>query len=88
MRQEERPAARGAERPHAAQDRLAAGLAHEDAKSTSGAPQVVTTPIFADMRHSETMRPPSGGSLKATSVAQTRSSQPFSMAGRPYHQVG
>ena len=34
------------------------------------------------------MRPPSGGMRNATSVAHARSSQPFNMAGKPYHQVG
>ena len=45
-------------------------------------------PIFLICVISEMIRPPSAGSAKATSVAQTRSNQPFSMAGSPYHQVG
>ena len=52
-----------------------------------GAPQVVTTAIFRMCPISGVIRPPES-SAKATSLAQTRSSQPFSIAGNPYHQVG
>ena len=87
MRDVERAGCRGAECAHAAQDGLAAGLAHQEGNP----PGRAASGDDADLvmcGTSETMRPPSGGSLKATSVAQTRSSQPFSMAGMPYHQVG
>ena len=52
-----------------------------------GAPQVVTMPILPICVISGVILPPSA-SANATSFAQTRSNQPFSMAGRPYHQVG
>ncbi len=46
------------------------------------------TPTLVTWVISDMIRPLPGGSLKATSVAHTRSSQPFSIAGSPYHQVG
>ncbi len=54
-----------------------------------GAPQVVITPILPIWVISGVIGPGGhAGIAKVISGAQTRSSQPFSMAGRPYHQVG
>ena len=53
-----------------------------------GAPQVVIDADLPDMRHQRRDPAAVRCSAKAMSFAQTRSNQPFSMAGSPYHQVG